>query len=86
MGLGCFRSRGVGFRRQHDQRRLDDPQEPRPRAGGRPPVHVAHLQRRPQCGRRRRHPSQRRPGISGLYYKPMTIINDDSRVVNKLET
>jgi hypothetical protein len=22
---------------------------------------------------------------SGLYYKPMTIINDDSRVVNKLE-
>jgi len=23
--------------------------------------------------------------ISGLYYKPMTIINDDSRVVNKLE-
>ncbi len=21
-----------------------------------------------------------------LYYKPMTIINDDSRVVNKLET
>ena len=21
----------------------------------------------------------------GLYYKPMTIINDDSRVVNKLE-
>ncbi len=24
--------------------------------------------------------------ISGLYYKPMTIINDNSRVVNKLET
>ncbi len=23
--------------------------------------------------------------ISGLYYKPMTIINDDSRVVNKLK-
>ncbi len=23
--------------------------------------------------------------ISGLYYKPMTIVNDDSRVVNKLE-
>jgi hypothetical protein len=23
---------------------------------------------------------------SGLYYKPMTIINNDSRVVNKLET
>ncbi len=22
---------------------------------------------------------------SGLYYKPMTIINDNSRVVNKLE-
>ncbi len=22
----------------------------------------------------------------GLYYKPITIINDDSRVVNKLET
>jgi hypothetical protein len=22
---------------------------------------------------------------SGLYYKPMTIVNDDSRVVNKLE-
>jgi hypothetical protein len=22
----------------------------------------------------------------GLYYKPMTIVNDDSRVVNKLET
>ncbi len=22
----------------------------------------------------------------GLYYKPMTIINDDSRVINKLET
>ncbi len=22
---------------------------------------------------------------NGLYYKPMTIINDDSRVVNKLE-
>ncbi len=22
---------------------------------------------------------------SGLYYKPMTIINDDSRVVSKLE-
>ncbi len=24
--------------------------------------------------------------ICGLYYNPMTIINDDSRVVNKLET
>ncbi len=24
--------------------------------------------------------------ISGLYYKPMAIVNDDSRVVNKLET
>ncbi len=24
--------------------------------------------------------------ISGLYYKPMTIENDDSRVINKLET
>jgi hypothetical protein len=23
---------------------------------------------------------------SGLYYKPMTIVNDNSRVVNKLET
>ncbi len=23
---------------------------------------------------------------SGLYYKPMTIVNDDSRVVTKLET
>jgi hypothetical protein len=23
--------------------------------------------------------------LSGLYYKPMTIVNDDSRVVNKLE-
>ncbi len=23
---------------------------------------------------------------SGLYYKPMTIVSDDSRVVNKLET
>ncbi len=23
---------------------------------------------------------------SGLYYKPMTIINDDSRAVNKLES
>ena len=23
---------------------------------------------------------------SGLYYKPMTIVNDDSSVVNKLET
>jgi hypothetical protein len=22
---------------------------------------------------------------SGLYYKPMTIVNDDSRAVNKLE-
>ena len=22
---------------------------------------------------------------NGLYYKPMTIVNDDSRVVNKLE-
>ncbi len=24
--------------------------------------------------------------ISGLYYKPMTIVNDDSRVINKFET
>jgi hypothetical protein len=24
--------------------------------------------------------------ISGLYYKPMMIVNDNSRVVNKLET
>ncbi len=24
--------------------------------------------------------------ICGLYYKPMTIVNDDFRVVNKLET
>jgi hypothetical protein len=24
--------------------------------------------------------------FSGLYYKPMTIVNDDSRVVTKLET
>ncbi len=24
-------------------------------------------------------------GTCGLYYKPMTIVNDDSRVVNKLE-
>jgi hypothetical protein len=24
--------------------------------------------------------------ICGLYYKPMTIVNDDSRVINKLET
>jgi len=23
---------------------------------------------------------------SGLYYKPMTIVNDDSRVITKLET
>ncbi len=23
--------------------------------------------------------------ISGLYYKPITIVNDDSRVINKLE-
>ncbi len=23
--------------------------------------------------------------LSGLYYKPMTIVNDDSRVINKLE-
>ncbi len=23
---------------------------------------------------------------SGLYYKPMVIVNDDSRVINKLET
>jgi hypothetical protein len=23
--------------------------------------------------------------ISGLYYKPMTIVNDDSRVINRLE-
>ena len=29
--------------------------------------------------------SQRLQTISGLYYKPMTIVNDDSRVVNKLE-
>jgi len=26
------------------------------------------------------------PDISGLNYKPTKIINDDSRVVNKLET
>ncbi len=25
-------------------------------------------------------------GTSGLYYKPITIVNNDSRVVNKLET
>jgi hypothetical protein len=25
-------------------------------------------------------------GTSGLYYKPNTIVNDNSRVVNKLET
>jgi hypothetical protein len=25
-------------------------------------------------------------GISGLYYKPITIINGDSSIVNKLET
>jgi hypothetical protein len=25
-------------------------------------------------------------GTSGLYYKPMTIVNDDSRVVTKLKT
>jgi hypothetical protein len=24
--------------------------------------------------------------ISGLYYKPMTIVNDNSRVITKLET
>jgi hypothetical protein len=24
--------------------------------------------------------------ISGLYYEPMTIVNDDSRVITKLET
>ncbi len=24
--------------------------------------------------------------ISGLYYKPITIVNDDSSIVNKLET
>ncbi len=24
--------------------------------------------------------------ICGLYYKPMTIVNDDFRVINKLET
>jgi hypothetical protein len=24
--------------------------------------------------------------VSGLYYKPMTIMNDDSRVITKLET
>ncbi len=23
--------------------------------------------------------------VSGLYYKPMMIVNDDSRVINKLE-
>ncbi len=23
--------------------------------------------------------------LTGLYHKPMTIVNDDSRVVNKLE-
>ncbi len=26
------------------------------------------------------------PAPSGLYYKPMMIVNDDSRVVTKLET
>ncbi len=26
------------------------------------------------------------PVASGLYYKPMMIVNDDSRVVNMLET
>jgi hypothetical protein len=26
------------------------------------------------------------PVSSGLYYKPMMIVNDDSRVVNKLKT
>ncbi len=25
-------------------------------------------------------------GTCGLYYKPMTIVNDDSRVITKLET
>jgi hypothetical protein len=29
--------------------------------------------------------SQSASPTSGLYYKPMTIVNDDSRVVNKLE-
>ncbi len=24
--------------------------------------------------------------ISGLYYKPMTMVNDNSRVINKVET
>jgi hypothetical protein len=24
--------------------------------------------------------------ISGLYYKPIMIVNDDSKVINKLET
>ncbi len=24
--------------------------------------------------------------ISGLYYKPITFVNDDSSVINKLET
>jgi hypothetical protein len=24
--------------------------------------------------------------ISGLYYKPITIVNDDSSIINKLET
>jgi hypothetical protein len=24
--------------------------------------------------------------MNGLYYKPITIVNDDSRVINKLET
>jgi len=25
------------------------------------------------------------PEASGLYYKPMTIVNDDARIINKLD-
>ncbi len=27
-----------------------------------------------------------RPATCGLYYKPMTTVNDDSRIIHKLET
>ncbi len=30
--------------------------------------------------------ARRRLQVSGLYYKPMTIVNDDSWVITKLET
>jgi hypothetical protein len=30
--------------------------------------------------------SDKEKETSGLYYKPITIVNDDSRVINKLET